>query len=359
MKVFITGGSSAIGHSLISKLLDHGYEIYALSGTDGQANEMASIGAIPTFGDILVRESLREAMVGADVVIHTEEWNIMGSKDWMRAEAINISGTRNVLSLAYDLNLPKIIYCSSVAVYGDTRGDFVDESFFQGGPFVDEYHRTKWLAHFKVAKHLIDKGAPITILAPGAVYGPGATGLINELMMLFYHGRLPILPGPDFTVSYVHVDDVAEGFLLAVEKGAIGEEYILAGPAVPLGEMVDFWEQLTGRSGPLVRIPSRLVTRISPVVSMLGTVLPLPTILTRNVLRQLTTTSMVRSDKARHELGWRTRSLQEGMADTFRWISGKVPSEPALARQERKMAGLALLLAAVIGGLWFFGRKRD
>ena len=63
MKVFITGGSSVIGHSLISKLLDHGYEIHALSGTDGQANEMASIGAIPTFGDILVRESLREAML--------------------------------------------------------------------------------------------------------------------------------------------------------------------------------------------------------------------------------------------------------------------------------------------------------
>ena len=103
--------------------------------------------------------------------------------------------------------MPRIIYTSSVAVFGDTKGQYVDESFFQGGPFVTDYDRTRWLAYYKVALPLIQEGAPIITVLPGYTYGPGDPGLVGQLMNSFYQRRILALPGANFTVTYAHVED--------------------------------------------------------------------------------------------------------------------------------------------------------
>jgi nucleoside-diphosphate-sugar epimerase len=359
MKVFVTGGTGFIGQHVVRKLINRGYDVFGLTRSEKGAADLRDLGAQVVFGDILDRDSMRESMTGSDIVFHLAGWYKIGSRDWMLAEATNVAGTRNVLRLAYELGIPKIIYTSTVAVYGDTKGELVDEFFFQGGPFVNEYDRTKWLAHYKVAVPLIEQGAPIIILLPGVIYGPGDHSLIGQMMELFYRGRMLAIPGPDLTVTYAHVEDIAEGHILAAEKGRVGESYILAGPAVPLGEVVDFWGQLTGGRVPILRVPARLIVPFAPLLSAIGKLVALPPLFSEDGVRLLEMNYMARADKAQVELGWRTRSMQEGMSETFRWIAGTVPAKPTIRDRERKIAGLALLLAAAIFALWLIGRRRE
>lgn len=359
MKAFVTGGTGFVGRHVVRKLVERGYDVYGLARSEKSAAVLSKLGALPVFGNILDRESMREGLQDSDVVFHIAGWYKIGSRDWIRAESINVAGTRNVLSLAHEIGVPKIIYTSTVAVFGDTKGQLADENFYQGGPFATEYDRTKWLAHYKVAQPLIDKGAPIFIVMPGVIYGPHDHGLVGELMVQFYKGRLFLVPGSDFVATYAHVEDIAEGHILAAEKGRIGESYILAGPAVPLSEVVDFWGQLTGKPAPLIRIPSQYLVPLAPLLDVIGSVIPLPDLLSAEAARLLGVSYMARSDKARAELGWRTRSMQEGMGETFRWIAGTTPVEPLISQRERKIAGGTMLVTAFLLLLWFFGRRRD
>jgi nucleoside-diphosphate-sugar epimerase len=299
-------------------------------------------------------------MEGSDVVFHVAGWYKIGASDWANAEAINVGGTRKVLRLAHELGVPKIVYTSTVAVLGDTKGKLVDESYFQGGPFLSEYDRTKWLAHYKVAVPLIERGAPIIIVMPGGIYGPGDPSIMAEMMRLFYRGA-PALPGPSTTLTYAHVEDIAEGHILAAEKGKIGESYILAGPAIPLGEMLDFWAYLTGTRAPAVRIPARFVRPLAPVMGALSSAVALPSSFSQEGVAILGATYMARSDKARAQLGWHTRPLQTGMLETFAWIKETEPEvKPLVAGvQEKQIAGLALGAALVLFLFWLAGRRRS
>jgi dihydroflavonol-4-reductase len=355
MKAFVTGGTGFIGQQVIKKLLARQYDVYALARSEASAAKLAELGCTIVPGDITNVESMRQGMDGSDVVFHIAAWYKLGAADWIEVERINVGGTRNVLRLAHELGVPKIIYTSTVAVFGDTQGQLVDESFYQGGPFLTEYDRTKWLAHYKVAVPLIEQGAPIIIVMPGGVYGPGDTSVLAEMMRLFYRG-LPALPAPEMTLTYAHVEDIAEGHLLAMDKGRIGESYILAGPAIPLGEMMDFWSHLTGKRAPLLRIPGRMLRPFAPVMGALEAIFPVPAAFSREATQSLGATYMARSDKARAKLGWQTRPLQTGMLETFDWIKETMPTgEP---NREKQMAGVALLLAVGLFLLWLLGRRK-
>ena len=361
MKAFVTGGSGFIGQHVIRKLILRGYKVAALARSAESQAIVERLGATAVPGDITDMASMREGMKGSDVVFHIAGWYKLGAPDWMQAEAINVGGTRKVLRLAQELGIPKIVYTSTVAVFGDTHGELVDETFFQGGPFLSEYDRTKWLAHYKVAVPFIEKGAPIIIVMPGAVYGPGDTSIVADMMRLFYRGA-PAIPGSDTTLAYAHVADVAEGHLLAAEKGKIGESYILAGPAIPLGEMVDFWAHLTGKRAPSLRIPSALLQPFAPVMGALESIIPLPSMFSREAVASLGATYTARSDKARAELGWQTRPLQTGMLETFAWIADEEAERAVTAvprAREQKIAKLALSAAFALFLAWLlYGRRR-
>ena len=360
MKAFVTGGSGFIGQQVVKKLLARGYDVYALARSPESTAVLQTLGCTVIPGDITDVASMRDGMAGSDIVFHIAAWYKIGSADWGKAEAINVGGTRKVLRLAHELGIPKIIYTSTIAVFGDTQGQLVDETYYKGGPFLTEYDRTKWLAHYKVAMPLIEKGAPITIVMPGGVYGPGDTSTIAQLMRQFYRG-LPVLTGPETTLTYAHVADIAEGHLLAAEKGKPGESYILAGPAIPLGEMIDFWGHLTGKSAPLLRIPANFVKPFAPLVGTMSNTLSLPEMYSKDSVNVLGATYMARADKARAELGWTTRPLQTGMLETFAWIKETEAIENAQvieSNREKQVAGLAIMAAGALLIVWLWGRRR-
>lgn len=357
MKAFVTGGSGFIGQHVVKKLIERGYDVHALARSEQSTAVLQSLGCTVVPGDITDVASMRPGMAGSDVVFHIAAWYKLGSDDWMKAEAINVGGTRKVLRLAVELGIPKIIYTSTLAVFGDTQGQLVDETYYKGGPFLTEYDRTKWLAHYKVALPLIEKGAPIIIVMPGAVYGPGDTSTVADTMRQFYRG-MPALPGPQTTLTYAHVEDIAEGHLLAMEKGKPGESYILAGPAVPLGEMVDFWGYLTGKPAPLLRVPANFVKPFAPLVGAVSKPLSLPAAYSRDTMTILDATYIARSDKARAELGWTTRPLQTGMLETFKWIEETEATYTKEPDREKQAAALAVFAASILFILWLASRRR-
>lgn len=357
MKAFVTGGTGFIGKHVVKKLLKDGHEVYALARSERSAAILVGMGAQVVPGDITDTESMRGGMDGCDLVIHLAAWYKLGAMDASQAESINVGGTRKVLRLAHELGIPKIVYVSTVAVFGDTKGQLVDESYFQGGPFLTNYDRTKWLAHYKVAVPLIEKGAPIVIVMPGGVYGPGDKSILAEMMRLFYRG-MPAMPGPELTLTYAHVGDVADGILLVANKGKIGESYLLTGPAIPLGEMVDFWGHLTGKMPPNLRIPSAMLRPFSPLMGFINNLVPLSPAFSQEAVASLGSTYIARSDKVREELGWQTRPLQTGMLETFAWIAETEAARPPLSR-EKKWAGLALVAAAILFFYWLFGNRKE
>jgi len=359
MKAFVTGGSGFIGRRLLLKLVELDYEVFALTSSEANFDLIASVGATPVLGTITDIESMRPSMTGSDVVFHCAEWHKFGSDDWMLAETINVDGARRVLGLATDLGIGRIIYTSTGAIYGDTGGMLVDETYYHEGPFTSEYERTKWLAHYKAAVPLIEQGHPISIAAPSITYGPGDHSMIGSLMRAFYQGKLLFIPGPEFTVSYVHVDDVADGLIKIHEQGAVGETYNLSGPAIPLGEMVDFWAQITGKPAPRLSVPAKFFRPFGPLLETLRGFIRLPDLYSKEAVDTLNVTYMHRGDKAKEQLGWRNRTLHEGMVETFQWIDETTPPRDDLViERRRKIAGLAFLSAAVLFILWLISRRK-
>ncbi len=360
MKAFVTGGSGFIGSHLIRQLCEKGYDVYALARSPESMNRVQSLGATAVSGDITDKESMRAGMTGSDVVFHAAAWFKIGAPDRVQAEMVNVGGTRNVLRLAHELGVGKIVYVSSIAIFGDTRGQLVDESYYYPGPFMTEYERSKWLAHYKVALPLLQKGAPIIIAMPGSVYGPGDTSLVAEQMRLFYRG-FPLIPAPETTLAFTHVEDVAAALLLLAEKGRIGESYILTGTAVSVGELVEFWSHLTGKPVPRLRLPGRVLRPLAPLMEVLQPALNLPPIFAAETMAALGSTYIASADKARLELGWQPRPLQNGMLETLAWIA-ESEAQLALERQpeqEKRMAALAVLAALILFAYWWHDRNKS
>jgi nucleoside-diphosphate-sugar epimerase len=360
MKAFVTGGTGFIGSRLIRRLVERGYEVAALARSEKGAVAVEALGARSVRGDLDDIESMRIGMQGSDVVFHVAGWYKLGSQDLEMCEKVNVDGTRNVLSLAHELGIPKIVYTSTVAVFGDTHGALVDETYHMpaGQEFLTEYDRTKWKAHYEVAIPLIEKGAPIIIVQPGGVYGPDDHSLLGELMRWYHQGLFPIFPAPELALTYAHVEDIAEGHILAAEKGEPGESYILAGPALSVIEAARLWSRVSGRPEPFFSIPARFLKPFAPLMGVIGRFVPLPELFSQDSLSILSATYTARADKARSELGWQPRPLEEGMRETFEWIR-QAEAQPAQVLASTKRIGI---LAASAGFglffLWLLSRKR-
>lgn len=370
---FLTGGSGFIGGHLIRQLIAKGYTVRALVRSESSAHKVMSLGAQPILGDLEDDAALRSGMTGCDVVFHLAAWYKLTRRNADQAYAINVEGTRRVLSIAYEVGVPRIVYTSTIAAFGDTGGKLVNETYHYRPPtdlmvgacqptqspqpadaLRTEYDRTKYLAH-EAALELMRAGAPIITVMPGGVYGAGDTSSIGEMMKLFLRGLLIALPGPETTLTYAHVEDIAAGHILAAEQGKVGESYILAGPALTLAEVVALWAELTGKPRPLLGIPARFLRPFAPLMDVLQEKLPLPNALSGEALRILGATYIARSDKAMRELGWQPRPLADGMRETLQAFQAELgagaPSAQPLTPVEKKHAGLWLLGAAAVFGL--------
>lgn len=348
MKVFITGGTGFVGRHLVRQLVASGHDVQALAGNRAADSALRILGATPVPGHVTDRASLEGAMGGCDVVYHLPNTQWVTSEDSERVQTQIVAGTQHTLGAAFDLNIPRIVFFSNVSVYGDTNGQLVDETYVPSRPPAGEIPQALWHAHFDVAQQLTRQGAPIVTVMPGEIYGPGETGWLANLMRRFYRGSLPVIPAPETTFTYTYVKDVVRGAILAAEKGRIGESYCLTGPAVPLGELIEFWAQLTGRRAPSISMSARSLRAMPLLVD---------TVIDETLRDMLGGTYMASSDKARRELGWSTQPMQPTTLETFEWIAA---TEPADRWEKRRHTGLlALVGVAGVGAAWLLARPKS
>ena len=319
MRYFLTGATGFIGGRLARQLRDAGHDVVAVVRSRGRATEMAGLGVQLHEGDVTQKESMRAAMEGADGVFHVAGWYRVGVRDTSPGQAINVQGTRNVLELMRELAITKGVYTSTLAVFGDTHGRLVDESYRQDGPWLSEYDRTKWTAHYEVADPMIREGLPLVIVQPGLVYGPGDTSSLRETLAQYLKRRLPVVPaGTAF--CWGHVDDTAHAHILAMEKGRAGDSYIVAGPAHTLVEAFQVAERITGVPAPRVIVPPAILRGAAALTGMVERFvrLPLPETYTAEGLRVTAGTTYIGSnEKARRELGFSPRPLEDGLRETL------------------------------------------
>lgn len=317
---FVTGGTGFIGSRLIALLVGRGVRVRALARLQAGLEKVKALGAEPVQGDVIDPAPLKEAMRGCDVVFHVASMYEVGLRYKAQMEKVNVDGVRNVVEAAWKAGVPKIVFTSTIGVFGDTRGKLVDETYEYKGTFSTVYERTKWTAHYQVVLPLIKQGAPVVIVMPSAVFGPGDHSTVNDLMKLHMRGRLPILPGKETTFSHVYVDDVAEGHILAAEKGRIGESYLLTGTALSFSEFVKLWAKVSGRPAPVLEVPSALLRIWWSLFALLERIFPMPALLSGEAVRVLGATWIASSDKALRELGYCPRPVEEGLKLTFDWL---------------------------------------
>ncbi len=317
MRYFVTGGTGFIGGRVVRQLLGDGHEVVALVRDAKRAADLADAGAVLAEGDITDRDSMREPMRGADGVFHIAAWYKVGAKDAKVAERINVEGTRNVLELVRELSIPKAVYTSTVAVFSDTHGQLVDESYRFDGKHLSEYDRTKWLAHYNVALPMIEKGLPLVIVMPGLVYGPGDHSSVRRSLVQFLQRKLPVVP-EGAAYCWAHVEDTARGHILAMEKGKPGESYIIAGEKHSFEEALAIAESITGIPAPKRRVSPGILRFMSKIMRVVGAVVPLPEDYHPETLRVIAgATYLGDNSKAKRELGFDPRRLQEGFKETL------------------------------------------
>lgn len=319
MKVFLTGGTGFIGQPLTRALLVRGWNIVALvrKPNSPQARSLAKMGVQCVPGDVTDRETMRSGMTDADIVVHNAAWYELGISNSARSlmHTINVSGTENVLSLALELGIPRIVYVSSTVYYGDTGSEARDETYRRQRPYLFYYEQTKAAAH-EVALRYQQRGVPLILICPAHVVGPNDHSPYGYFQRMYVNRLMPPFAwGPSTVHSPAHVADVAEGIALAAEKGRIGETYILAGESTSMRQLFQIWGSKPGGFQVRFFVPFWLAALMFAPMEPLQRWLGLPAFISRETVSGTQGSLSFSSGKAQRELGWTHRPARETWSD--------------------------------------------
>ena len=308
MRVVVTGAAGFVMGAVARALRARGDDVVALVRDPARASALSGIGCELARGDLSDAGAIRAALTGCDAAIHGAAIYEVGVSGKRRDEMFetNVRGTERVLAACREARIGKVVYVSTIAAFGNTRGRIVDETYRHDGRYTSAYDETKHRAHL-IAVRYQEEGLPLVIVQPGQVYGPGDHSAIGRGMREVAEGRGRVMVFPELGLNMVHVDDVAQGVLLALDRGQPGESYALGGEITTLRDIMRTLAAVTGRRAPTLAVPSAFVR-----------LLALPSAGMREMVRSAAgVTFWARDDKARRELGYAPRSLEQGLRDTY------------------------------------------
>jgi dihydroflavonol-4-reductase len=260
MQVLVTGATGFVGGNLARELWHRGYRVRALvrAGSDTLTIRGTDIHQVE--GDLLDRESLSKAMADCEAVFHCAAAYTFWSRDPQKVRRTNVEGTVNVLECARDAGVERVVYTSTVSTIGVPEdGSLGDESTpLSRGTLHGHYKQSKFDAE-KEAMRLAAEGVPVVVVNPTTPVGPWdvkptPTG---KIILDFLRRRIPAYLATG--MNLVDVADVCAGHITALERGRIGQRYILGNRNVTLKELFAMLSQITGLSAPRVRLPYWLV----------------------------------------------------------------------------------------------------
>ncbi|MGV0023589.1 NAD-dependent epimerase/dehydratase family protein [Phormidesmis priestleyi] len=309
MKSFVTGANGFTGSHLVKALEKRGDSVMGLVRKSSDLSRLADTNVELIYGDITDRSTLQKAIQKVDTIFHTAAYVELGLVDAARMEQVNVEGTRSLLEVAQSANVSKMVYCSTIGIFGDTQGKVIDETFQRVQKnFSSAYDRTKY-----EAQQLVDRAAaqgfPVVSVMPSGIFGlddPHFMPVLNS----FLKGRLKVWAGGDRMTGVVHVDDLAELMMLAAQKGKTGQYYIASAGDLSTREMFQIFSQETGISPPY-EVPELIVRVAGTVLDVIGRSLSWQPPIDRERVHYVYDRCVrVTSDKARRELGWNPRSVE-------------------------------------------------
>ena len=322
MKILVTGGTGFLGRRIVSELAPrHSLRLLVRRGS---SRERFPAGVEFAEGDVAERASLDGAFAGCDAVVHAAALvKILAPRE--QFDRINVGGLENVLAAAEAAGtVRRLLYVSSFIALGPTDGTVLDESAEpRDRAWINDYERTKTLSDRR-ARQALANGAPLDVVYPGVIYGPGELtegNIVVRHILDLVHGRLPGLIGkPERRWNYVFVEDVARGIGQVLEKPAPGGRYVLGGENVTLEQFYGLVGRLTGAKIPTFRFPDGVAKAAGALQKAWARLRGTTPQLTPDLVEIYKHDWAYSSARAEKELGYRGRPLAEGLAATVAWL---------------------------------------
>jgi dihydroflavonol-4-reductase len=320
--ILITGASGFVGAAVARRLLQAGHDVRALVRPTSPRTNLADPRLQIVEGDISDAGSVARAMTGIRYLFHiAADYRLWARRpdDIVRT---NVEGTRTVMSAALAAGLERIVYTSSVATLASRRNrEPSDETLpLAAADAVGAYKYSKVVAERLVEAMVAEQKLPAVIVNPSTPIGPGdvrptPTG---RIIVEAAAGRMPAYV--DTGLNLVHVDDVAAGHVAALQKGRIGERYILGGQDVGLGDMLRDIARRVGRAPPKIRLPRQLIFPIAYGAEAIAHLTGREPFVTTTGLRLAKDHMFFTSAKAERELGYQARPYGEAVAEAIAWF---------------------------------------
>jgi dihydroflavonol-4-reductase len=322
MTNLVTGANGFVGAAVVRALLARGETVRALVREGSNAVNLEHLPVEIARGDITDRESMRRALSGCTSVLHVAADYRLWAPDADAMLKTNVDGSVNVVDCAAEVGVRRMVYTSSVAVLGINadRTPADEETPVTLADMIGVYKRSKFLAERAVRRRAGEIGFPVVTVNPSTPIGPGdfrptPTGRIIVEAAL---GRMPAYV--DTGLNVVHVDDVAEGHVLARDRGRAGERYILGGADMSLKEILGVVAAQTGRKPPSIRLPRAAVVPVAIVSEFIARVTGREPQVTLDGLKMAKKHMYFTSHKAETELGYRFRPPEQAIVDALAWF---------------------------------------
>ncbi|MFQ5442360.1 MAG: hopanoid-associated sugar epimerase [Thermodesulfobacteriota bacterium] len=323
MTTLVTGATGFIGSAVVRRLIKDGYRVRALVRPGSDRRNIEGLQVEVVTGDLMDEASIERAMRGCDSLFHVAADYRLWVPDPKVMYDINVTGTRNIMRAALAAGLKRVVYTSSVATIGlKGRGEVSNESTpSKLGDMVGHYKRSKFLAEEAVIRLIEDEGLPAVIVNPSTPVGPRdikptPTG---RLIVNAVSGKMPAYVKTGLNI--VHVDDVAEGHILAKRRGRTGERYILGARNMLLSEILGELASIAERLPPRIRLPHTLVLSLACLSEAWARLSrggePMVTLDGARMSKKLMFFS---SEKAKRELGYKPRPVKEALSEAVYWF---------------------------------------
>jgi dihydroflavonol-4-reductase len=320
--ILVTGGSGFVGAAVVRQLLQAGHQVRALVRPTSARTNLEGLTVEIVEGDLRDASSLVRALAGIRALFHVAADYRLWARDPREIVDTNVEGTRALMEAALRARVERIVYTSSVATLkARPDGAPSDETFpLDPADAVGAYKYSKVVAERLVERLVAERNLPAVIVNPSTPIGPRdvrptPTG---RIIVEAAAGRMPAYV--DTGLNLVHVDDVAAGHVLALEKGQVGECYILGGQDVLLGDMLAEIARQTGHSPPKLRLPRRLIFPIAYAAEAVAYVTGREPFVTTTGLRLAKDRMFFTSAKAERELSYRARPYAEAVAEAIAWF---------------------------------------
>jgi nucleoside-diphosphate-sugar epimerase len=325
MKIFITGATGYVGGHLVNRLIEQGHFLNVLVRSP-EKNRHLKNSSISIFeGGILEKESIKKAMTGCEYVFHlaacTSIW-LKNEEDYFN---INVTGTNNVLDIAYELGIKKTVVTSTAGVFGPSINKTVTETTERDIPYFNNYEKSKALSEKSIKQYVHEKDMDIVIVSPTRIYGPFLNGNSFSFTLLiekYIAGNWKFIPGNGEKIgNYIFIDDVVNGHIQAMNIGLKGESYLLAGVNCTYNEFFKILKKASGKNYKLFHTPLWIQLFFGYIQLFKASIFKISPSVVPKWIKRGNFNWEVSSKKMNEKLHIETTSLEDGIKKTVLWAT--------------------------------------